>query len=141
MTKFILFANGVLAARYDLAIHGENIPDEAMAVDDEVFFQTISETDGQWALVDGQIVKQPFSPPVLVVASVVTMRQARLALLAGGLLDGVNAAVAQMPAAAQIEWEYATSVDRNSPLVAGLAGLLALDAVELDNLFSYAASV
>ena len=48
------------------------------------------------------------------------MRQARLALLQAGLLDQVETALASIPdevqrKAAQIEWEYATTVDRGSP--------------------------
>lgn len=60
MSKFILFTNGILTARYDVAIHGDNIPADAVPVADELFFQTINETDGVWKLVDGQIVKTSF---------------------------------------------------------------------------------
>jgi hypothetical protein len=63
MSKFILFTNGILSARYDVAIHGDKIPDDAIAVADELFFQTINETDGIWSLVDGAIIKQPFPAP------------------------------------------------------------------------------
>lgn len=65
MSKFILFTNGILEARYDVAIHGDNIPIEAIAVTDELFFQTINEQDGVWSLVDGKIVKLPFPEPTL----------------------------------------------------------------------------
>ena len=63
MSKFILFTNGILAARYDVAIHGDNIPADAVPVTEELFFQTINETDGIWALVDGEIIKQPLPEP------------------------------------------------------------------------------
>ena len=63
MSKFILFTNGILAARYDVAIHGENIPEDAVPVDEALFFQTINEQDGIWKLVDGDIVKLPFPAP------------------------------------------------------------------------------
>ncbi len=70
----------------------------------------------------------------------VTMRQARLALLGIGLLDDVDAAIAAIPdpvqrKAAEIEWEYATVIDRNSSLVTVLSAQLGLDAATLDNLF------
>lgn len=64
MPKHILFdaLTGALTARYDSAIHGENIPAEAIAVDDELFFQTINEQDGIWSLVEGEIVKVAPTP-------------------------------------------------------------------------------
>lgn len=87
----------------------------------------------------------PYVAPPAVIPSVVSMRQARLALLASGLLASVNAAVAAMAGAegeaARIEWEYAATVDRNSPLVAGLAAALGLTAGQLDSLFATAAGL
>ncbi len=75
----------------------------------------------------------------------VSMRQARLALLAAGLLQLVNAAIASLPGtegeAARIEWEYATEVRRDSPLVAALAGPLNLGEAELNQLFISAAGL
>lgn len=73
----------------------------------------------------------------------VTMRQARLALLAVDKLAQVNAAIAAIPdatqrAAAEIEWEYAQTVDRNSPFVQMLGASLTLD---LDALFTAAAAL
>lgn len=62
MSKHILFTNGVLSARYDSDINPV-IPAEAIEVSDELFFQTIDETDGIWSLVDGNIVKLPFPEP------------------------------------------------------------------------------
>ena len=67
----------------------------------------------------------PPAPTPSVPASI-TMRQARLALLSIGLLDDVDAAIAAIPdpvqrKAAEIEWEYATVIERNSPLVQSLA--------------------
>ena len=59
MSKFILFTNGVLSARYDSTIHGDNIPAEAVEVEDALFFQTINELDGVWSMVNGETVTQP----------------------------------------------------------------------------------
>lgn len=76
---------------------------------------------------------------------VVTMRQARLALLQAGKLADVDTAIAALPSpakeAAQIEWEYATEVKRNSALVSQLAPALNLDAAALDALFTQAATL
>jgi hypothetical protein len=69
----------------------------------------------------------------------VTMRQARLALLAAGLLDDVDAAVASASRAVQIEWEFSGTVERASPLVAAIAAGLSMDDAALDALFAEAA--
>jgi hypothetical protein len=76
----------------------------------------------------------------------VTMRQARLALLSSNLLDDVDTAIAAIPdatqrRAAEIEWEYAQTVDRNSAFTQQLAGGLGLSDEALDNLFTNAATL
>ena len=43
--------------------------------------------------------------------------------------------------AARIEWEYAATVDRDSPLVAGLVATLGLTDAQLDALFAAAAAL
>lgn len=96
-------------------------------------------------LYDGETFSPPPAPPDPVPASV-TMRQARLALLGAGLLDDVDAALAAIPdamqrRAAQIEWEFAATVDRQSPWVANLAGALGLADEQLDALFVAAAGL
>ena len=72
----------------------------------------------------------------------VTARQARLALLAAGLLDDVETTLAD-PAhrATQIEWEYATQVERESPLVDSIGGALGLTSEQIDALFRQAATL
>ena len=70
----------------------------------------------------------------------VTMRQARLALLAAGLLDDVEAMLAQADRAVQIEWEYATVVDRSSALVQAIGAALGLSEQRIDELFADAAT-
>lgn len=76
----------------------------------------------------------------------VTMRQARLALAGVGLLDAVNEAIAKItdPAtrkAAQIEWEYSATVQRDRQFVALLAPALGLSDQMLDQLFIAAAAL
>lgn len=65
----------------------------------------------------------------------VTARQARLALLAAGLLDTVETAIATLPQAERIEWEYASEIRRDHPLIVSLAAALSLTAVQVDALF------
>jgi hypothetical protein len=70
---------------------------------------------------------------------VVTMRQARLALLGAGLLDDIDAAINSLPSpqkeAARIEWEYSQEVQRSSGLVSMMGAALGLDDAALDALF------
>lgn len=79
--------------------------------------------------------------PALTVPQSVSMRQARLALLAAGLLGAVETAITQAGAAATIEWEYATSVDRTYGLVPAMATALGLTGEQLDALFVAAAAL
>ena len=76
----------------------------------------------------------------------VTMRQARLALLGAGLLGDVDAAIQAIAdpvqrKAAEIEWEYAQTVDRDSAFTQQLAGGLDLTNEALDQLFTQAAAL
>ena len=86
-----------------------------------------------------------YVPVVVAVPEVVTMRQARLALLGAGLLAQVNTAVANMPGAegdaARIEWEYAQEVRRDSPLVAALSAAFGWTSAQLDDLFTEGAKL
>lgn len=80
------------------------------------------------------------------VPTVVTMRQARLALLQAGLLAQVETAIAAVEdpvqrQAVQIEWEYAAEVDRNHSWVQSLATALELTEAQLDALFALAATL
>ena len=54
-------------------------------------------------------------------------RRLRLALLQMGLLDGVETSLSKLDRAAQIEWEYATTIKEDYPLVVALATNLGLD--------------
>jgi hypothetical protein len=84
-------------------------------------------------------------PPAVSVPTSVTMRQARLALLGAGALDAVTSAIdalqGQQGDAARIEWEFAATVERNSPIVAMLAAAVGLDDAALDDLFTVAAAL
>lgn len=75
----------------------------------------------------------------------VSMRQARLALLARGVLGQVDAAIDSLPSpdseAARIEWDYSSVVARNSPLVTMMGAALGLDDDALDELFITAAAL
>lgn len=82
-------------------------------------------------------VLKPASPP-----AVVSMRQARRALLSHGLLPQVEQAIAAMPGQAgdeaRIDWATATEVQRSWPLVQALGVALGLSDAQLDDLFRLA---
>ena len=63
-------------------------------------------------------------------------RRLRLALLQLNLLDSVEAAIPTLGRAAQIEWEFATDIKENYPLVLALAANLGLDTVAIFTLAS-----
>lgn len=91
----------------------------------------------------GEFVTPP--PKPVTVPSTITPRQARLALLQAGLLSQVETAITSLesPAkeSAQIEWEYATSIERDSEWINQLGGALNLDSEGIDTLFITASTL
>lgn len=81
----------------------------------------------------------PPPPEPVAVPQIVTMRQARLALLGAGKLAAVNAAINALPSptkeAAMIEWEYSQEVQRHNGFVSLLAPVLGMTEADLDALF------
>jgi hypothetical protein len=70
-----------------------------------------------------------------------TMRQTRLALLQNNLLSSVEQNISTMPKNVQIEWEYATTVEKENVLVATLATSLGLTSSQVDDLFVLGATL
>ncbi|MFG6573211.1 hypothetical protein ACGYLO_16580 [Sulfitobacter sp. 1A13353] len=95
-------------------------------------------------LYDGEAFTPPPPGPEPVPAAV-SMRQARLALSRNGLLANAESAIAGMTGSAgdeaRIEWEYATELRRDHPLVAALGQTLSLDDAAQDDLFKQAAAI
>ena len=90
---------------------------------------------------DGALVRREVPPDPESVPQRITALQARRALLATGLLDRVESAIAQQPRAIQIAWEYATEIHRDDPMLAETAQAIGLDTDVLDNLFRAAAKL
>lgn len=61
-------------------------------------------------------------------------RRLRLALIELNLLDTVESAIATLPKSAQIDWEYATHIKENYPLVQSLSGALGLNVAQIFDL-------
>lgn len=89
----------------------------------------------------GKTSEVAYTPPAPIVPEAVTMR---LALLAAGHLAAVDTLIDALPSpqreAAQIEWEYAADVRRDSPLVVAIGAALGLDDAAKDALFIDAAA-
>ena len=136
MKKALIDPNGILV----------QVEDTEFAVADPFYWIDVADdvtpTTHIWNGTAVVIAPPPPPPPV---PTVVTMRQARLALLGSGLLATVNTAVAAMTGeagdAARVTWEFAATVDRNSPLVTSLSAALSLDSTALDALFTTAATL
>lgn len=103
----------------------------------EKYTGTFPNTDSSlWMWSNGQVTTS--QPPI---ATVVTMRQARLALLQFGVLATVNTNIALGSETDRIKWEYATEVRRTDPLVTNMATALGLNASQLDALFALASTL
>lgn len=93
---------------------------------------------------DGQVFTPP-PPETPPVPETVSPRQARLALLGIDMLAAVEQALESIPgpqgAAARIDWEYATEVRRQSPLIAALGPSLGLTTGQIDDLFREAGTL
>lgn len=107
---------------------------KVVLVSHEVLPLTVEELAEKQAVIDAELAASR-------AAMTASVRQARLQLLSLGSLDTVKAAIAAMPEAAQIEWEYATEVQRSNPLVAAMAGLLGWSEADTDLYFAEAAKL
>lgn len=80
-----------------------------------------------------------FDPEALDVPHSVTPYQARRALSAAGLRDAAEAAVAAAAYDVRDAWEYAVSIERQSPFVLAIGAALGLAEADIDALFVAAA--
>ena len=71
----------------------------------------------------------------------VTMRQARLELLKRELLDDVEAVISAAGREAQIQWEYASVVERSNPVIAIVQQQQGMTDVQIDDMFREAAKL
>ena len=106
----------------------------------------------QFTYIDGRLLNQgtaeePIWQPEVpdAVPLEVTMRQARLVLHRHGYLTQVPTAIASLDepirSEAEIEWEYALTVERSSPIVALLQQALGLTDAQVDDMFREAVTL
>jgi hypothetical protein len=136
-TYALLDANGLIVNRIDLDnLSDWPVPDGHTLVPDEGYNIGGSIAGGVYTPPASDIpVPQPPSVP-----QSVTPRQARLALLAAGLLDAVEAAVNAAGGATKVTWDFATVINRTDPLISTIGSSLNLTSDQIDVLFKYAAT-
>jgi hypothetical protein len=78
---------------------------------------------------------------IAAVPTIITMRQARIALSRAGLLDEVEVLVTAIGGEAQIVWEYSSEVQRLNPLVGIVAAQAGWTTIQVDDLFTTAATL
>lgn len=106
---------------------------------------SILETTQEYSI-GGTLINGVYTPPVEPVieippVTVVSPRQARLALMKAGLLDQVEAAVTQAGTEAKIYWDYSLEIHRDAPLIASIGQSMGLTDSQLDDLFTQAATL
>ena len=84
--------------------------------------------------------------PPAIAPQIVSMRQARLALLQAGLLDRVDEIITAIEdpierKQAQITWDYSVEVDRNDPLVSYITAAFELSSAQIDDLLILASQL
>jgi hypothetical protein len=83
--------------------------------------------------------------PVVIPPTIVSMRQARLALYQENKLSQVQPLIDAMSEPAktttQISWDYAATVQRDDDLVVQLSAAMGLTSADLDTLFTLAATL
>ncbi len=111
---------------------GQDIPNGWLASD---------EAQIGWAVVGGVPVAPETPVYVSPVPATVSRFQARAALLQAGLLDDVNAFIANADELTQLAWAEAVEFPRNSPMMNGLAVQFDLTQAQLDDLFRQASLI
>lgn len=101
---------------------------------------------GDVSIIEGRAIRQWDLVLIpVIVPEKVTMRQARLAVHAAGLLPQVQTAIDALPepsrTAAQIEWDYSSEVFRSREFVNMLGSQLGLTDEQIDGLFIQAATL
>jgi len=137
-----MFFSASVGAFFSPVIHGDKIPHDAVKITSKKHQELLagqaagkvisSDCTGNPVLIDSPPKKDETPPEI-------TMRQCRLILHREQLLPMVQSAINELDepkrTEAQIEWDYASSVRRDSEIVFILAAALGIEDTRLDNLF------
>ena len=88
---------------------------------------------------DAVLIEEPPAPAVR--TTTITMRQVRLYLHQAGLTEQVESIISGLDEAAQIEWQYAATVDINSPIVQLMCAELGLTDEQVQEMFDEASKL
>jgi hypothetical protein len=128
---------GKLTGAYLQDLHASHVANHIEVTPEQrinwVIYQANSARDG--------VELAPVVAPIAQIPQTVTMRQARLALNAAGLLSAVQSAINAGSEEAKITWEYSSEVQRNNGLVPTMAASLGMTETQIDNLFIAAAAL
>lgn len=129
MNIYVIVENGIVINRTQA--------EEALA------YNWIENAEAQigWSYADGVFSPPSPEPAPNPVTQSMTARQTRLVLLGAGLLDDVESLVSGMSRAAQIEWEYATYIERDNVLIAEAQPMLGFSDEQMDDLFRTGAAL
>lgn len=113
---------------------------QAVETENGTFYNYNTDSNELMLRADGYLPEneiEEFEPKV--VPQTITMRQARLALLALSKLSIIETAIEDLnDKAITIEWDFATEIDRSNQLVNSLCEGLGMSKDDVDNLFIYA---
>lgn len=144
-----MFYSKTTGGFYDTAIHGDNIPADAVEITAEQHAALLQgQSEGKQIVGDenGYPVLQDPPPAPPYVPQQVTSAQGKAALITAGLWDAVESYVDSITdptekALALVALNDTTHWNRSSPFLNGAATALGLSSEDLDNLFIQAAEI
>lgn len=127
---------------YSPEFHGDQVPTTAVKIADDLYVRLLEQQEAGKVIVAGNNGQPIAIDPPRVVPAVVSRFQARAALLAAGLLDQIDAAVAAADdAMLKLAWAEAVEFPRTSPAIAKLAAAIGLTDEQVDQLFENAIQI
>ncbi len=88
---------------------------------------------------------EPADIPPVTIPQQITMKQARTCLITKGLFAQIDNAISSLTGMdgdlARAQWDYSATLDRNSPLVAQITTQLGFTLTQVDELFTFAATL
>lgn len=141
----MLFYSASAAGFYDAEIHGDMIPDDAVAITDQDHADLLAgqsaglvitfDVEGKPVLAARPVPSEADQLAAERAQMICSRFQARAALHLAGMLPAAETAVAAEGPIVRIAWADAAQFRRDSPSIASLAAKLGLTDVQVDDLF------